>query len=41
MEVSIEAVSRGDKQIVATKDTDKGTTFSFDNVMPGKYKGTL
>ena len=38
-EVSIESISRGDKQIVSTKDTEKGTTFSFENIMPGKYKG--
>ena len=40
-EVSLEAVGRTDKQIVATQDTDKGTVFRFDNIMPGKYKGRI
>ena len=41
MEVSLEAVGRSDKQIVPTRDTDKGSTFTFDNVLPGKYKGII
>lgn len=41
MEVSLEAVGRSDKQIVSTRDTEKGTVFTFDNIMPGKYKGTV
>lgn len=42
IEVSLDPVGRADqKQIVQVKDGPKGGTFSFSDIMPGKYRATL
>jgi len=41
MEVSLDSLVRNDKLIAQTQNSAKGATFSFDNVLPGKYKATI
>ncbi|XP_053372624.1 nodal modulator 2-like [Mercenaria mercenaria] len=41
MEVSLDAVGRMDKQITQTQTSQNTASFTFDNVLPGKYKATI
>ncbi|KAL4228821.1 hypothetical protein ACF0H5_011861 [Mactra antiquata] len=41
IEVSLDAVGRNDKQITQAQGTQNVATFTFDNVLPGKYKATV
>ncbi|KAL3886602.1 hypothetical protein ACJMK2_026586 [Sinanodonta woodiana] len=41
VEMSLDGVDRSEKQIAQARETQKGASFSFENVIPGKYKVTL
>ncbi|WAR04700.1 NOMO2-like protein [Mya arenaria] len=41
IEISLDAVGRSDKQIAQTQGNQKTSTFTFENVLPGKYKATV
>ncbi|XP_048249948.1 nodal modulator 1-like [Haliotis rufescens] len=42
IDMSLDSLSRADsKQVVQVQESAKGNTFSFENVLPGKYKVTM